>query len=152
MRLNFGEPQPGLDYRDRPSAFGLAQRQGQLAVVRVARGDDPPYLDLPGGALDAGEDEQGALVREFLEETGLDVTPVERLGEASQVFRKTDGEPVRNLAGFWTVQVMGETPDAKVEDDHSLLWIEPAEAVVSLRHEAHAWAVVLWLRRNGQGR
>lgn len=146
-RLKFGTTEPGVDYDARPSAFGLAfDAHGRLACVEIDRGEGP-YLDLPGGALDGGEDEQQALAREFGEETGLRVRAVERIAEASQLFRKTDGRPVDNQAGFWTVEVSADEPGLKCEDDHTLVWITPGEAVRRLRHEAHAWAVAVWLRR-----
>lgn len=146
MLLQFGAPEPGLAYQDRPTAFGLVLMDGKLACVRVARvrGD---YYDLPGGAVDGDETEREALVREFVEETGLAVRPGERLGEAGQYFRKSDGRPINNLAGFWTAEVLAENPDARVEADHTLCWLDSHEAVRLLRHDAHAWAVALFLRR-----
>ena len=141
----FGRKTPGLDYRERPCAFGVVERNGRLACVRVERGARS-YHDLPGGAIDPGETEEQALVREFVEETGLHVRPVARLGEASQVFLKSDGEPVLNHGGLWTASVRDHDPAAKIEDDHELVWLEPVEALARLRHEAHAWAVALWLR------
>ena len=146
MNLQFGRPEPGHTYKDRPTAFGLVFRDGRLACVRVDRGEGS-YFDLPGGAIDGDETEEEALVREFVEETGLTVRGVTRLGEAAQRYRKSDGEPVRNLAGFWTAELLAEDPSAKIEDDHTLEWLEPLRAIASLRHEAHAWAVLRWLRR-----
>ncbi len=146
MRLQFGEPAPGLDYLLRPTAFGLAVRDGRLACVRVDRGP-ASYFDLPGGAIDGTETEAEALVREFVEETGLTVAPKIRLGEAAQYFRKSDGSPVNNLAGFWTARILSEDPAAKVEADHELVWLAPEFALARLRHDAHAWAVAAWLRR-----
>ena len=146
MRLQFGVPEPGLDYLRRPTAFGLVFRDGRLACVRVDRGEGS-YFDLPGGAIDGDETEAQALVREFLEETGLHVAPGERVGEAAQFFRKSDGSPVNNLAGFWTARVDRHDPSAKVEADHELVWLDPFAALASLRHDAHAWAVAVWLRR-----
>lgn len=146
MRLQFGVPESGLDYLQRPTAFGLVVRDGRLACVRVDRGEGS-YFDLPGGAIDGEETEAEALVREFLEETGLHIAPGERFAEAGQYFRKSDGSPVNNLAGFWTAGVTGHDPAAKVEDDHELVWLDPYAAQTSLRHDAHAWAVAAWLRR-----
>jgi 8-oxo-dGTP diphosphatase len=143
--LQFGQKQPDLDYRARPTAFGLVLRDGKLACVRVDRGEGP-YFDLPGGALDGDETEPQALAREFVEETGLTITPAERIAEASQYFVKTTGEAINNVAGFWTASVVKEDPAAKSEPDHMLVWIDPNEAAASLRHEAHAWAVLVWLR------
>ena len=144
--LQFGSPRPGLDYRERPTAFGLVSRDGRLACVRVDRGEGS-YFDLPGGAVDGEETEEQALVREFIEETGLTVRPLIRIGEAGQFFCKTDGEPLNNRGGFWTVEMTDLDPARKVEADHELVWLDPAFAIASLRHDAHAWAVALWMRR-----
>ena len=146
MNLQFGRPEPGQTYKDRPTAFGLVFRDGLLACVRVDRGEGS-YYDLPGGAIDGDETEEQALVREFVEETGLTVRAGNRLGEAGQYFLKSDGQAVNNLAGFWTAEVEREDPDAKVEDDHELHWLDPHRALAELRHDAHAWAVAMWLRR-----
>ena len=146
MNLQFGRPEPGHTYEDRPTAFGLVFRDGRLACVRVDRGEGS-YYDLPGGAIDGDESEEEALVREFVEETGLTVRPGERLGEAGQYFLKSDGRAVNNLAGFWIAEVSAEDPAAKVEDDHELHWLDPHRALAGLRHDAHAWAVAMWLRR-----
>ena len=146
MNLQFGRPEPGKSYDDRPTAVGLVFRDGRLACVRVDRGEGS-YYDLPGGAIDGDETEEQALVREFVEETGLTVRPNARLGEAGQYFLKSDGRAVNNLAGFWTAEVEREDPSAKIEDDHELQWLDPQQALAQLRHDAHAWAVAMWLRR-----
>ncbi len=116
-----------------------------MACVRVERGERS-YFDLPGGAVDGRETEAEALVREFLEETGLKIAPDDRIAEAAQYFQMTDGAPVNNVGGFWTARKVGETPEAKCEDDHTLVWMEPSVAIARLRHDAHAWAVAAWMR------
>jgi 8-oxo-dGTP diphosphatase len=143
--LQFGRREPGKDYPDRPTAFGLALRDGKLACVLVDRGEGS-YHDLPGGALDPGEDEPRALVREFAEETGLVVRAGRRFAAAAQFMAKTDGRTVNNLCAFWTAEIDGEDPGLKSEDDHAIVWLDPVEALKTLRHDAHAWAVAAWLR------
>lgn len=143
--LQFGRPEQGLAYVVRPAAFGLVFRDGKLACVRVTRAI--PYFDLPGGAVDGGETEPEAIVREFIEETGMTVRPIERLIDAGQYFRKSDGSPVNNVGGVWLAEMIAQDPARKVEDDHELVWLDPHQALAALRHEAHAWAVAAWLRR-----
>lgn len=143
--LQFGRADPGVDYRRRHAVFGILVRDGRIATVRVTR--DVPYHDLPGGAVETGESEEQALVREFREETGLTIRPLERLLEAGQYFRKSDGAPVNNTGGLWTVELISSDPASKVEDDHDLVWLDPNAALDALRHDAHAWAVTAWLRR-----
>jgi 8-oxo-dGTP diphosphatase len=143
----FGHPEPGRTYADRPAAFGIAVRGGRIALVKVAKPKIEPWWDLPGGALDPGETEDVALAREFGEETGLRVDPRASFCRADQYFVNTDGEAFDNRAGFWTVEVEGEAPELKIEADHELVWTTPDDALVRLRHDAHAWAVAAWLRR-----
>ncbi len=146
MKLQFGTAIEGLDYLARPTAFGLVFHEAKIACVRVDRGD-ASYFDLPGGAVDGDETESEALIREFVEETGMVVRPIERIGEAAQFFRKSDGQPVNNRAGFWIATMQGLDPSTKVEADHELVWLHPHTALAELRHDAHAWAVAMWLRR-----
>ena len=148
--LQFGDPMPALDYANRPTAFGLVFHDGRLACVRVDRGETS-YYDLPGGALDGDETEEQALVREFVEETGLTVRPFARIAAAAQYFRKSDGTPVNNIGGFWIAERLSLDPAAKIEADHELVWLHPHTALSELRHDAHAWAVAVWLRRGRQG-
>lgn len=143
--LQFGYARPDRTYAPRPTAFGLLVHGGRLACVRIDRGENS-YLDLPGGARDGDESEAEAVVREYREETGLRVAVDARLTEAAQFVDKSDGRTVNNRGGFWTLRLLDPTPSGKVEDDHELIWLDPLEALVSLRHEAHAWAVAMWLR------
>ncbi len=146
--LAFGTPVAGLTYLDRPAAFGVAENgQGQIALAQVTKPGKQPYFDLPGGAVDGDETEAQAVVREFGEETGLMVEAGSLIETVSQFFLKSDGQPVRNFGGIYVVKVTGEKPGLKVEDDHALVWLDPRDAVVALRHDAHAWAVAAWMRR-----
>lgn len=146
MTLQFGTARPGLDYRHRGAVFGLVEADGLLACVRVER-EGGGYFDLPGGAVDGSETEAEALVREFLEETGLRIAPDDRIAEAGQFFQKSDGTPVNNVGGFWTARRVGFDAEAKCEVDHTLVWLAPQVAIAQLRHDAHAWAVAAWMRR-----
>jgi 8-oxo-dGTP diphosphatase len=143
----FGDPHPSLIYRDRPAAFGVLERDGLVALVAVEKPGYAAWLDLPGGALDPGEDAATAMIREFGEETGLVVTAGERLGEADQFFVNTDGEAYNNRQTLFEARMLGEAAELKIETDHTLVWLPCADAVARLRHDSHAWAVSLALRR-----
>ncbi|HET9160805.1 MAG TPA: NUDIX domain-containing protein [Caulobacteraceae bacterium] len=143
----FGAPDAGIEYRDRPAAFGLALKDQRLALVKVTYADRASFFDLPGGAIDPGERPEQALIREFGEETGLIVRAGALLTKASQRFRKKDGEPVNNRCSFFEAVVEGADEGLKIEQDHELVWLEPIEALKVLRLEAHAWALAAWLRK-----
>lgn len=146
MTLQFGRPEHGVSYRDRPAAFGVAVRDGKVALVRVSKPGQTPWFDLPGGALDPGEDDVQALAREFGEESGLVVRAGRPLGRADQLFRLADDEPVNNRSGLYVAEITGEDPTLKIEDDHELVWLDSCEAIARLRHDSHAWAVAAFLR------
>jgi 8-oxo-dGTP diphosphatase len=78
--------------QQRVAVYGICEDgAGQVLLVRAA-----PYLTvagqwfLPGGGLDHGEDPVDGLRREFLEETGLAITPGPLLGIISDVFTLPD--------------------------------------------------------------
>ncbi len=142
----FGKPELGREYPDRPAAFGIAERAGRIAAVRVEKPGHAAWFDLPGGAIDPGEGPEEAVVREFGEETGLKVAVGGAYARADQFFVNTSGKAFNNRATFFILDIAGEDPALKVEDDHTLVWLEPHQAVEILRHEAHAWAVAAWLR------
>ena len=144
--LQFGRRRPGLTHADRPAAFGVAVRDdGRIALVRVEK-PEGTWHDLPGGALDPGEDDAQALVREFGEETGLVVRCGALITRADQYFVKSDGAPVNNRSGVYVADLTGEDAGLKIEADHTLEWWDPVEALTALRHDSHAWAVAAWLR------
>lgn len=146
----FGRREPGRAYADRPCAYGIAVGEGgRIALAHVVN-DDGDWYDLPGGAIDTGEAEPQALVREFAEETGLTVRAGREITRADQYMVKADGQPVNNLSGFYEAVVESEDRALKVEEDHTLTWVDPAKALNLLRHDSHAWAVLAWLRRDGR--
>ena len=145
--LQFGRADPAKTYGDRPAAFGVATRaDGTVAVVHVRRpGED--YFDLPGGAREGDETEIQALIREFGEETGLVVEAGALLTRSSQYLITAKGAASNNRAGHYVVAVTDEDPALKIEDDYTLEWLAPDDALRRLRHDSHAWALAAWLRR-----
>jgi 8-oxo-dGTP diphosphatase len=142
--LQFGQTQSGLTYVERPTAYGVCARgEREIAIVRI--GLAAPYeYDLPGGGVEADEDEAAALMREFMEETGLTVWPTSVIGRAGQ-FWINRGEPRNSLSTFYDVE-LSAADSRPTEPDHMLMWMSPQDALVKMRHEAHAWAILHWLR------
>jgi ADP-ribose pyrophosphatase YjhB (NUDIX family) len=103
-----------------PAVEGLLERDGRVLLSK--RGIDPRrgYWDLPGGFLEEGEEPLAGLRREFREETGLEVEPVEWLG--------THLEPYDNyfvLGLTWLVNADGDPLPA--DDVEELAWFGPGE-------------------------
>lgn len=143
----FGAPEPGHAYPDRPAAFGILTRGEEIALVEVVTPGKPLWRDLPGGGIDPGESPEQALVREFGEETGLKVAPGETFLRADQFFINSDGDRFNVRGVFMTATLSCEDAGLKVEADHELIWRPPLDAIRIVRREAHAWAIATWLRR-----
>lgn len=144
----FGDPDPGQDYPDRPAAFVVLAHEGLIACVRVAWRRDGPKVDLPGGGLDPGETPAQAAVRECGEEAGLKVSIAgEAFARADHYFINGEGKRHNTRGLFFEARLEREAPELKIEDDHTLIWLEPQAALKALDRESHAWAVTAWLRR-----
>jgi len=141
--LQFGQTQPGVTYLERTTAYGLCAKGEAVALARI--GARAPFeYDLPGGGVEPGEDEAAALMREFVEETGLTVWPTRVIGRAGQ-FWVNKSEPRNSLATFYEVELSAE--DGKpTEPDHVLVWVAASDAILKVRHESHGWAILHWLR------
>jgi ADP-ribose pyrophosphatase YjhB (NUDIX family) len=123
-----------------PAVQGLLVRDGRLLVGR--RGIEPGRgrWDLPGGFLEEGEAPLDGLRREFLEETGIAVEPVEWLG----AFVDPYGE-VFVLGLTWIVQGEGE-PRAN-DDIEGLTWMAPDELPAEMAFPSQSLVVRLWAER-----
>lgn len=145
----FGEPEPGRDYPDRPAAFAIVTDGGRIALVRVTFASGGGRTDLPGGGLDPGETPQEAAMRECGEEAGLVIEVGQPVTKADHYFVNEKGESRNTRGAFYEARLVRADPNLKTEDDHTLLWVEPYEALRLLHRESHVWAVAAWLRRQG---
>jgi 8-oxo-dGTP diphosphatase len=146
----FGTPAPGLVPVPRPAAFVIAKRDGRIAVVRIVQ-PERTYWDLPGGGIEAGETPEQTAIREAQEEAGLIVRLTGTVGCVGQHLR-SKGKAYLNQATIFEAEVEEERPSLKVEDNHTLYWLEPSEALTCLRHEGYAYSVMCWMRAQGDGK
>jgi 8-oxo-dGTP diphosphatase len=147
----FGTPEPGRNYPDRPAAFAIIERDGRVALVRVSFEGGGGRTDLPGGGLDPGETAEQAAVRECGEEAGLAVAIDQVVTRADHYFvnEKDDARNTRGL--FLGARLLHEDASLKTEDDHALVWTDPHEALLRLDRESHVWALACWLRMKASG-
>jgi ADP-ribose pyrophosphatase YjhB (NUDIX family) len=97
--------------------------EGRILLGRRAREPEAGKWDIPGGFMDEFEQPLDALRRELLEETGLEVEPLEFVGAVSDRYG-VDGNATLNLA--WTARaVAGELCPA--DDVAELRWFPPDE-------------------------
>ena len=108
MHRVFGAPQPGLAYRIRPGAYGVAfDRQGNAAMVYCR---EKGYF-LLGGGIEPGESEEACLRREALEEAGLSVALGDKIciGE-EYVPNDTEGRPLHPVGHVYLMELGSGSP------------------------------------------
>lgn len=138
----FGLRLPGIDYPDRPAAYGIVFDQ----AGRVASTREPFGCFLPGGGIEPGESPVEALKREFLEELGWTITPGPLFAHASCChFSPTYQAHFRNIASFFLIERWEKTAEA-TEKDHELGWFSLEKMERLYEHSHHVWAVKQSLR------
>jgi 8-oxo-dGTP diphosphatase len=89
-------------------AYGVLIEGDQVLLVRASNPRyDPPIWWLPGGGIDFGETPEEALVREFLEETGLEVARPRLLGVSADLRRRDNGDHVHTVRINYLVERVG---------------------------------------------
>jgi 8-oxo-dGTP diphosphatase len=100
---------------------GVALLDGHGRVLAACRAEPPAlagFWELPGGKVDPGENEQGALIRECREELGVDVVLGDRVGNDLPIGSS-------GVLRVWTGEVASGTPTAL---EHSeLRWVSADE-------------------------
>jgi 8-oxo-dGTP pyrophosphatase MutT (NUDIX family) len=132
------------------SAGGLVIRKlrgrPHVAVVRVR----DRVLALPKGHPEQGESAQHAALREVREETGLEATPVEKLGDIRYWYAR-DGDRVLKIVRFFLLRYRSgrlEDHDHEVEE---ALWIPLEEASARLAHRGEKEMAETALSRLAKG-
>lgn len=116
--------------------YGIYVEDGKLLVINKNAGPYINRFDLPGGSLEEGETLSEALIREFLEETGLEIEIVENLGviDFKLPWLWKEFTDVHHIAVYYNVRKIGgniKIPEQFVEQDSSgAVWV--SEKDVSL--------------------
>jgi len=138
----FGERSEAEHWVIRPSAYGLLEHAGRIAVVRSRDG-----VFLPGGGIEAGETPAGAIERECLEECGFVVVPESWTIRAVQwAYSASERSHFEKRSSFQECTIGGSDASRR-EAGHELLWLDPGAAQRILSHPSHGWAVERWLNR-----
>ncbi len=89
-------------------SYGVLIDDGRVALVRSSNPrHTPPLWWLPGGGIDFGEAPEDTLLREFHEETGLEVRSPQLLGVTSDVRRRDNGDKIHTVRILFTVELAG---------------------------------------------
>jgi 8-oxo-dGTP diphosphatase len=116
-------------YPDRPflAVSAAIMRGNKVLVVRRARKPALNLYTLPGGAVEAGETLQEAVVREVREETQLAIEPVALAGHREVIVRDAQGRVERHfvILSFAARWLAGEPVLNEELDDAR--WLDPSE-------------------------
>jgi ADP-ribose pyrophosphatase YjhB (NUDIX family) len=89
-------------------AYGILIDNDRVALVRSSNPRHvPPLWWLPGGGIDFGEAPEDTLIREFREETGLDVANPQLMGVTSDVRRRDNGDKIHTVRIIFRVDLAG---------------------------------------------
>lgn len=103
-----------------PAVQGVLERDGKVLLALRALEPRRGFWDLPGGFADETEDPRDTVRREFREETGLEIEPVELL--------RIDIEPYEHRHVFSvTFIVRGDGEPVAADDVAELRWFDRDE-------------------------
>ncbi len=129
----FGTLNSEIGVVPRSAAYALVRdSEGRFLVVRAR-----PGLFLPGGGTEPTEPPESTVVREVLEETGMEVFVDGHIGSAIQYFLAEQAQ-YRMTAEFFVASVSREGPDP---GEHVVHWLHIDDLSGQLYHECHEWAV-----------
>jgi nucleoside triphosphatase len=86
---------------------------------------------VPGGHLEYGETMESCVVREVLEETGLNITDIEFISIQESIFPKERVDEKHFI--FLNYKAKTKTVSAVLNEEHNeYIWINPREAIKNL--------------------
>ncbi|KAB7663017.1 NUDIX hydrolase [Bacillus sp. B1-b2] len=135
--LTFGNKVDGVDYIRRTAAYGLFFQSGKLAVVQTSDGN---YF-LPGGGIEQNETQQECIIREAVEEMGMEIQIMDYIGVAQRYFYSTNEYKYYLSEGHFFLCEITRQIGQPLEEGHILIWMKPFNAIEELFHEHQSWAV-----------
>lgn len=129
------------------SAGGVVYRvvDGVLEIVLCGR-DKPLLWCLPKGTPEAGETIEETALREVREETGLEVTLENDLGEIEYWFKRPGSRVHKRVNFFLMSPIGGNTDDHDPEFDR-VRWFNHEEAIKAMTHETEVRLVRKTIRQ-----
>lgn len=133
----FGEKIDGVNYQARYGVYAIVSREtGEICLVQTPNG----AFYLPGGEIEAGEDQETALKRELIEELGAKAQLEHFLGQADEYFYSSHRDAYYyNPAYIYTVHVA--FTQAPLENFNQLFWFDVDTAINKLKRGSHKWGV-----------
>lgn len=113
-----------MSYRNpTPTVDAILQKGTKVLMVRRSKEPFKGMLALPGGFVNEGETVEEAMKREVLEETSLEVEPIEILGVYSDPTR----DPRKHTMTVVFVAIITGGAEKSGDDAAGLEWVELAD-------------------------
>ncbi|ANK60251.1 NUDIX hydrolase [Loigolactobacillus backii] len=142
----FGKKDPAIQYKKRIGAYIVIPDVSEENILVVS----PPNKTflLPGGGIEAGEDDIATISRELIEEVGGTITINCYLGAASEYFYSTFRHSgYYHPAHFYSGKNFVKIQEPLEGDFNRISWMPVKEAQQKLKRPTHRWAIRQWLQR-----
>lgn len=140
----FGEKVDAVKYQARYGVYALVSRENKSEICLVQTPNGAFYL--PGGEIEAGENQELALKRELIEELGATAEINHFLGQADEYFYSSHRDKYYyNPAYIYDVST--KFTQKPLEDFNEIHWFDVPTAIEKLKRESHKWGVKQWLNQ-----
>jgi 8-oxo-dGTP diphosphatase len=113
-----------VEYRNpTPTVDVILQRDTKVLMIRRRKDPFKGQLALPGGFVNEGETAEDAMKREALEETSLEVEPIDILG----VYSDPKRDPRKHIMTVVFIGIILGGPEKAGDDAASIEWVELAD-------------------------
>lgn len=108
------------ELQKRLAAYGLLINENKILLVKSIYGNT---FSLPGGGVGNKEGIKKALIREFKEETGLNIKPTKLVYSQDRFFKAPRGEKFHTINYYYIVKYINGELEIKDEKIKSAEWI-----------------------------
>jgi len=129
--------------------------RGRLMLAAIRPGGKPEGVwALPKGLVGAGEDPHATALREVAEETGVEASPGEKLGDIRYVYT-WNGRRIFKIVSFYLLRYrrgrIGDVPPEHAHEVAEARWLPLDEAPRLLAYKGEREMAAKALERLGQG-
>lgn len=137
--IEFGNPLSDRTYVLRPGAYGaLVDSLSRILLIEASGG----RLYLPGGGIEANETAEQAVVREFMEETGLEVSCGRQFAAAAQIVHcLAEPNGYKKTCSFFLVEFVDQRGRERCA--YRTHWLDRNHALEAAHEAAHRHAIGL---------
>ena len=126
-----------------PTVDVILQRDSRVLMIRRRKDPFKDRLALPGGFINEGETAEEAMKREAIEETSLEVEPVDILG----VYSDPKRDPRKHILSVVFIGIIVGGSEKAGDDAASIEWVEISDIQqqqiafdhAQILHDYHQW-------------